>query len=82
MREIDLRYVPASCTSHPVIVLANTLKDLEREGVEKFKLIFNVDDIPVNAIKFFLSKHGYCVEEERPLDNKSMSVLASRCGKG
>lgn len=81
LKEIDLRYTPTTCTSHPVATLINTLKNLEKEGANKFKLIFNVDDIPRNIVKFFLAEHGYCIEEESPLDNKSVSILVSKCEK-
>lgn len=83
MKEIDLRYVQTSCISHPVIVLANTLTKLAEEGVKEFKIYFSTDDIPENAMRFFLSKHSYCIEELSPLDDsKSRVVIARRCSDG
>ena len=79
MREIDLRYVQTSCTSHPVIVLANTLTKLSKEGVSEFKIYFNADDFPENALRFFLSRYSYCIEEQSPLDSKSRVAIVRKC---
>jgi len=77
-KEIDVRNVPTSCTSHPVMVLANALSYLAKEDIDVVKIYFNVSDIPENVVKFFLSKHRYSIEEIKVLDNNSRLIIAKK----
>lgn len=79
--EIDLRIVPTSCTSHPVVVLVNLISNLAKENVNKIKIYFNTDDIPINALKSFLSKYNFYIRELQSLDSKTYIALASKYGE-
>jgi hypothetical protein len=77
-REVDLRSVQASCTSHPVIKLQSILDSLVEEGVKEVKIYFRAEDIPEGVMMFLLSRKGYTVKESRRLDDGSLVFIAER----
>jgi hypothetical protein len=77
-REVDLRNIPVSCTSHPVIKLRSIIDSLIKEGVNEVKIFFRVEDIPEGIMKLILSKNGYIVEESKKLDDGSLMFIAKR----
>ena len=76
--DIDLRDIPVSCASHPIIKLKDTIKILVEKGVKEIRVFFRVGDVPENLVKFILSKHGYSIEELRKLNNGSLLIIAKR----
>jgi len=76
--EVDLRYTPISCTSHPVVRLRNVIGSLVERGVREVRVFFKAEDIPEDIMKLFLSKHGYLVKESRRLDDGSLMFIARR----
>ena len=77
-REVDLRSVPVSCTSHPVIKLRGIIDSLVEEGVEEVKIYFRAEDIPEEIMRLILSRKGYTVKESRRLDDGSLVFIAKR----
>jgi hypothetical protein len=77
-REVDLRSVQVSCTSHPVIKLRSILDSLVEEGVKEVKIYFRAEDIPEGVMMFLLSSKGYTVKESRRLDDGSLVFIAER----
>lgn len=77
-KEIDLRYVSVNCTSHPVIKLGHALAGLASEDVDEIRILFRSDDIPEGAMKLFLSKYGYVVEDLRKIDDGSSLLIAKK----
>ncbi len=77
-KEIDLRYVSVSCTSHPVIKLGNALAGLASEDIDEIRILFRSDDIPEEAMKLFLSKYGYVVEDIKNIDDRSSLLIARK----
>lgn len=77
-REVDLRSVSVSCTSHPVIKLRSTVDSLVEEGVEEVKIYFRAEDIPEEIMRLILSRKGYTVKESRRLDDGSLVFIARR----
>lgn len=72
--KIDLRNVPESCSSHPVVKLSQLLNSLGGD-VERVEVMFKPSDIPENIIELFLIKHGFKVVEWRALqDGSSVAV--------
>jgi len=78
VEEVDLRFTPEGCTSHPVIKLSQIVPSLALRGVKVAVVHFKEDDIPLSAMKMFLSKYGYSVEEVVRLDDNSLTVIAKR----
>jgi len=78
IEEIDLRYVPASCTSHPVIRLKSLLRSLSERKVATIRIIFRESDIPMGIMEFLLKSHGYIVIEGSRLEDGSIQVSARR----
>jgi len=78
VEEIDLRNVPASCTSHPVIKLRGLIQSAAERRVEKIKLFFREEDIPRGIMEFILRSYGYVVEEEQKLEDGSIVFTAGR----
>jgi hypothetical protein len=77
-REVDLRSVTISCTSHPVIKLRGVIDSLVEEGVKEVKIYFRVEDIPEDIMKLLLSRKGFTVKESRRLDDGSLVYIAER----
>ncbi|MEL9940950.1 MAG: hypothetical protein QW348_04765 [Ignisphaera sp.] len=80
-KEIDLRGVPSSCNSHPIAVLVNSLRSISREEVEEIRIIFNASDIPVNLLRFFLSREGFTVVELVYFDKNAVVAIARKHGR-
>jgi len=79
--EVDLRSIPVSCTSHPIIKLKDTLRILVEKGVKEVRVFFRSEDIPENLVRVILSRHSYSVEELRRLNNGSILLIAKRSEK-
>jgi len=77
-KEIDLRYTPITCTSHPIIRLSNVVSSLAFEGVDEIRIILREDDIPREALKLFLSKYNYTIDKVEELDGDVLLVIAKR----
>ncbi len=77
-KEIDLRYTSASCTSHPIVRLSNIIPSLASEGVDEVKIILREDDIPREAMRFFLLKYNYYIERFEELEKGILQVIARR----
>lgn len=56
IKTIDIRYREPGCTSHPVILLNNFLKEL-KEPEALIKL--NIDDIPLKVLEVLVDRYGY-----------------------
>jgi hypothetical protein len=80
VKELDLRYIPASCTSHPIIKLSSLLPSIASEGFDEIRIIFREEDIPENAMKFFLSKYNYFVEEVKRISEGIILMIARKRG--
>jgi hypothetical protein len=78
VEEIDLRNVPASCTSHPVVRLRGLMQSVVERGVEKIKLLFKEEDIPTGIMEFILGNYGYVVEEKQRLEDGLVVFTARR----
>ncbi|MEM1772043.1 MAG: hypothetical protein QXV81_08825 [Ignisphaera sp.] len=78
VEEMDLRNIPSTCTSHPVVVLSNKLSEISRRNVDEIRIYINLDDIPINAMEFFLSRYNYCIKELKNIDGKSVFIIARR----
>jgi hypothetical protein len=76
--EVDLRYTSVGCTSHPIVRLSNIIPSLASEGVDEVKIIFKEDDIPREALKYFLLKYNYSIESFEELDRGFLRVIARR----
>ena len=76
--EIDLRFTPEGCTAHPVVKLGELVPSLARKGVEAVRVYFKENEVPLEAMKLFLSKYGYAVEEVTRLSDGSLMVFAKR----
>jgi len=80
VKELDLRHVPASCTSHPIIRLSSLLPSIASEGFDEIRIIFREEDIPENVMKFFLSKYNYFVEEVKRISEGVILMIARKRG--
>jgi len=78
VEEVDLRSVPAGCTSHPAIRLKEILRTVAERRIEEIRLFFKEDDIPKGIMELFLKNHGYIVKEVRVLNDGSLLVIARR----
>jgi hypothetical protein len=78
VEEIDLRYVPEGCTSHPAIKLRGFIQNVAERRVEKIKLFFKEEDIPRGIMEFVLRSYGYVVEGEQRLEDGSLVLTAVR----
>ncbi len=78
VEEVDLRFTPEGCTSHPIIKLSQIVPSLALRGVGIVRVHFREDDIPLAAMKLFLSKYGYSVEEVVRLDDNTLTAIARR----
>ncbi len=78
VEEIDLRNVPTSCTSHPVDRLRGLMQSVVERGVEKIKLLFKEEDIPMSIMESILRNYGYVVEEKQRLEDGSVIFTARR----
>ncbi len=78
VEEIDLRNVPASCTSNPVIRLKGLMQSVAERGVEKIKLFFKEEDISKGIMESILRNYGYVVEEEQRLEDGSIAFTARK----
>ena len=76
IKELDLRNISSSCTSHPVIRLMGTLESLAGENVDRIKILFREEDIPRGIMEFILKKRGYLLEEEGKLEDGSLFFVA------
>lgn len=74
---IDLRNVPESCSSHPVVKLSQTLNSLSN-SVMRIEVLFKPSDIPDNIVELFLSKHGFKVIEKKALQDGSIVAIGVR----
>ncbi|MEM0153769.1 MAG: hypothetical protein QXP12_06580 [Ignisphaera sp.] len=57
---------------------ANKLSEISRRNVDEIRIYINLDDIPINAIKFFLSRYNYYIKELKNIDGKSVFIIARR----
>jgi len=72
--KIDIRNIPESCSSHPVIKLSQALNSLDG-GVHRIEVMYKPSDIPDNIVELFLSKHGFKITDKRVLDDGSVIVI-------
>lgn len=72
--KIDLRNIPESCSSHPVVKLSQALNSLE-VGVAKIEIVFKPSDIPMSIVELFLSRHGFKVVEKKTLQDGSVLAV-------
>jgi len=80
VKELDLRYISAGCTSHPIIKISNLLPSVASEGFDEIKIIFREEDIPENALKLFLSKYNYFVEKVEKISEGIILMIARKRG--
>jgi hypothetical protein len=80
VKELDLRSVRISCSSHPIIVLSNVIPSIASEGVDEIRIVFREEDIPEGALKLFLSKYSYFVEEVEKVGEGVLLAVARKRG--
>ncbi len=72
---IDLTKREPGCVGHPVMRLNMRLR--EAQGYDEVKIIFNVDDIPVDAVEILVRRHGFFVKN-RECDGKTCVLYCAR----
>lgn len=80
VKELDLRHAPAGCASHPIIVLSNMMPSIASEGVDEIRIVFREEDIPEDALKLFLSKYNYFVENVEKTSEGILRAVARKRG--
>ncbi len=62
VKVIDVRYREPGCTSHPVILLNDFMKNLKEP---KALIRFNTEDIPIKALELLIERYGYRISAKR-----------------
>ena len=59
---IDLTKREPGCVGHPVMRLNRKLREAQKYG--EVRIIFNVDDLPIDAAEILVRRHGFKVEDK------------------
>jgi hypothetical protein len=78
VKELDLRHASAGCASHPIIMLSSMMSSIASEGVDEIRIVFREEDIPKDALKLFLSKYNYFVENFEKISEGTLRVVARK----
>ena len=76
---IDLTKREPGCIGHPVMRLNRKLR--EARGYDEVKIIFNVDDLPIDAAEILVRRHGFKVKDREQSGKTCVlyCIRGSRC---
>ncbi|MEM0459965.1 MAG: hypothetical protein QXP94_05810 [Thermofilaceae archaeon] len=74
---LDLRR-GAGCTDHPAVKLPSLLS--RYAGERELGFLFDPNDLPLEAVKLILARHGYTLSELREAEGGMLILVARRGG--
>ena len=74
---LDLRR-GAGCTEHPAVKLPSLLS--RYAGERELGFLFDPNDLPPEAVKLILTRHGYALSELREAEGGMLILVARRGG--